>query len=37
MIRKDMEGKDQDVGRWILGWISERWDGVMYTGLAWLR
>jgi hypothetical protein len=21
----------------ILGWILERWDGVMWTGLAWLR
>jgi hypothetical protein len=25
--------------RWvvILGWILERWDGVMWTGLVWLR
>jgi hypothetical protein len=21
----------------VLGWISERWDGVMWTGLVWLR
>jgi hypothetical protein len=30
--------EDQDVG-WliILGWILERWDGVMWTGLVWLR
>jgi hypothetical protein len=21
----------------ILGWILERWDGVMLTGLVWLR
>jgi hypothetical protein len=36
------EGKrpleDQEVGWWImLGWILERWDGVMLTGLVWLR
>jgi hypothetical protein len=25
--------EDQDVGGWIiLGWILERWDGVMWTG-----
>jgi hypothetical protein len=30
--------KDQDVGGLtILGWILERWDGVMWTGLVWLR
>jgi hypothetical protein len=29
--------EDQDVGGWILGWILERWDGVMWTGLVWLR
>jgi hypothetical protein len=24
--------------RWIiLGWILERWDGVMWTALVWLR
>jgi hypothetical protein len=23
--------------RWVLGWILERWDGVMWTGLVWLR
>jgi hypothetical protein len=28
----------QDVGGWIrLGWTLERWDGVMCTGLDWLR
>jgi hypothetical protein len=29
--------EDQDAGGWILGWILERWDGVMWTGLVWLR
>jgi hypothetical protein len=30
--------EDQDVGgRIILGWILERWDGVMWAGLVWLR
>jgi hypothetical protein len=30
--------EDQDVGgRIIIGWILERWDGVMWTGLVWLR
>jgi hypothetical protein len=30
--------EDPDVGGLItLGWILERWDGVMWTGLAWLR
>jgi hypothetical protein len=30
--------EDQDVcGLKILGWILERWDGVMWTGLVWLR
>jgi hypothetical protein len=30
--------EDQDVGGWIiLGWILEKWDGVMKTGLVWLR
>jgi hypothetical protein len=30
--------EDQDVGGWIiLGWISERWGGVMWTGLVSLR
>jgi hypothetical protein len=24
-------------GGWILGWILEKWDGVMWTGLVWLR
>jgi hypothetical protein len=23
--------------RWVVGWISERWDGVLWTGLVWLR
>jgi hypothetical protein len=27
--------EDQDVGEWIiLGWIMERWDGVMWAGLV---
>jgi hypothetical protein len=30
--------EDQGVGGWIiLGWILERWDGVMRTALVWLR
>jgi hypothetical protein len=30
--------EDQNVGGWIiLGCILERWDGVMWTGLVWLR
>jgi hypothetical protein len=30
--------EDQDVGGWIiLRCILERWDGVMWTGLVWLR
>jgi hypothetical protein len=30
--------EDQDVGGWIiLRRILERWDGVMWTGLVWLR
>jgi hypothetical protein len=30
--------EDQDVGGWmILRWIFEGWDGVMWTGLDWLR
>jgi hypothetical protein len=36
--RESDQYKDQDVGGWIiLGWILERWDGVMCTGLVWLR
>jgi hypothetical protein len=31
-------GFPPDVGGLIiLGWILERWDGVMWTGLVWLR
>jgi hypothetical protein len=30
--------KYQDMGGWIiLGWILERYDGVVWTGLVWLR
>jgi hypothetical protein len=32
--------EDPDVGGWIIlrvGWILERWDGVMWTGLVWFR
>jgi hypothetical protein len=30
--------EDKDVGGWIiLGCILERWDGVVWTGLVWLR
>jgi hypothetical protein len=43
-----MERRGMRVGYWwgnqtrretriILGWILERWDGVMWTGLVWLR
>jgi hypothetical protein len=33
--RKDLY---EDIGGWIiLGWILERWDEVMLTGLVWLR
>jgi hypothetical protein len=36
------EGKrpleSQDVGGWIiLGWVFERCDGVMWTGLVWIK
>jgi hypothetical protein len=24
-------------GKRLLGWILERWDGVMWIGLVWLR
>jgi hypothetical protein len=35
---KDDHKEDQDVGGWIiLRGILERWDGVMWTGLVWLR
>jgi hypothetical protein len=34
--RKETTRKNQDAGGWIiLGWILERWDGVMLTGLVW--
>jgi hypothetical protein len=30
--------EDQDIDGWIiLKWILERWDGVVSTGLIWLR
>jgi hypothetical protein len=30
--------EDQDVGEWIiLGWFLQRWDGVKWTRLVWLR
>jgi hypothetical protein len=30
--------EDQDVGEWtILKWILERRDGMVWTGLMWLR
>jgi hypothetical protein len=30
--------EDQDIGGFIiLGWILERWDGVMWTAMVWLR
>jgi hypothetical protein len=33
-----VRGEDPDVGGWIiLGCILERWNGVMWTGLVWLR
>jgi hypothetical protein len=32
------EEEDQNIGGWILlRWIVERWDGMMCTGLVWLR
>jgi hypothetical protein len=40
MIRiiKSRRMENQEVGgRIILGWILERWDGVMLTGLVWLK
>jgi hypothetical protein len=36
--RKETTRKTNEVGEWIiLGWILERWDVVMCTGLVWLR
>jgi hypothetical protein len=36
--RKGDHKEDQDVGGLIiLGWTLEKWEGVMWTGLAWLR
>jgi hypothetical protein len=36
--RERYHWEEQDVDGWIiLGWILERWDGVMRTGLVWLR
>jgi hypothetical protein len=36
--RESDHWEDQNVGeRIILGWILERWDEVMWTGLIWLR
>jgi hypothetical protein len=30
--------EDQDIGWWtILKWILERYDGIVWTGLIWLR
>jgi hypothetical protein len=30
--------EDPDIGGWlILGYTLEKWDGVMWTGLVWLR
>jgi hypothetical protein len=38
LVGKPDQDQDQDVGGWIiLGWILERWDGVMCTGLVWFR
>jgi hypothetical protein len=28
---------DMRFGLWNVRWILERWDGVMWTGLVWLR
>jgi hypothetical protein len=30
-------GRPTEGGLIILGWILEKWDGVMWTGLIWLR
>jgi hypothetical protein len=36
--RERDQQEDQDVGEWIiLGWILERQDGIVCTGLVWLR
>jgi hypothetical protein len=35
--RKIPLGRPRRSGRMILGWILERWDGVIWAGLAWLR
>jgi hypothetical protein len=41
LVRKPEEkrllGRPRHSGWMILGWILERWDGVMCTGLLWLR
>jgi hypothetical protein len=29
--------EDKDAGGWISEWILERYDGVIWTGLIWLR
>jgi hypothetical protein len=29
--------KEVSLSHLVLGWILERWDGVMWTGLIWLR
>jgi hypothetical protein len=31
------ESQRERTTRIILGWILERWDGVMWTALVWLR
>jgi hypothetical protein len=31
------KARGKEATRIILGWILERWDGVMWTGLVWLR
>jgi hypothetical protein len=36
--KKGVHYEDQDVNGWIiLKWILERYDGVVWTGLIWLR
>jgi hypothetical protein len=38
LVGKPTARKTQDVDGWILlGYILERWDGMMWSGLVWLR
>jgi hypothetical protein len=35
--RPKLWNTDTRFGTWNVRWILERWDGVMWTGLVWLR